>query len=534
MNTGLKLLFWNALTCLLLSAGEAQGQGATYTNPVIAGDYPDPSVIRVGQDYWATATTSEWAPLFPILHSRDLVNWETVGSVFQKRPEWSVGNYWAPEIAEYRGKYFVYYVGRKKGGPLAVAVATADKPEGPYTDHGPMVAQDAGSIDPVAVTDENGERWLIWKEDGNSRKLPTILWAQKLNEDGAKLVGQMYEILRNDTPWEGSVVEGAFVVKRGDYFYMFYSGNGCCGRGCSYALGVARSKKLLGPWEKNPGNPILVENEKWKCPGHGSIVTASNGKDYLLYHAYSSREFTYVGRQALLDEVQWPKEGWPSIANGKGPGMEWPAPFDAPSRNAEHVFIDDFSSATLKPRWEWPQARPPVTKLQGHEQKSLALSPAPDRAIDPLGGALGVKTTTGNYSATTAIETKDLSPLTQAGISAFGDTENALGLSVINSKLVVWKRQHNKQENLTIEDAPGFSPLHLRMKAKDGHKFSFAVSRDGSQWEPVGPDVDLEGGFLPPWDRGIRVALTVGGSSDAVANFQFFKMIPVPGELNSK
>ena len=81
-------------------------QAATYSNPVLAGDFPDPSVIRVGKDYWATATTSEWAPLFPLLHSRDLVHWEHVGNVFERRPPWAVGNFWAPEISEYRKGLF--------------------------------------------------------------------------------------------------------------------------------------------------------------------------------------------------------------------------------------------------------------------------------------------------------------------------------------------------------------------------------------------------------------------------------------------
>src|SRR4026207_381903 len=87
---------------------DASGQRATYRNPVVAGDYPDPSVIRVGKDYWATATSSEWGPQFPILHSRDLVNWEVVDNVFSKRPEWSVANYWAPEIAAHDGRYYIY------------------------------------------------------------------------------------------------------------------------------------------------------------------------------------------------------------------------------------------------------------------------------------------------------------------------------------------------------------------------------------------------------------------------------------------
>src|SRR5882762_1704524 len=128
---------WLLSAALLLALAAASQAQVPYQNPVLAGDYPDPSIIRVGKEYWATATSSEWGPQFPLLHSVDLVNWETVGSVFPHRPDWAMANFWAPEISEYQGKYFVYYVGRKKGGPLAVAVATADDPAGPYVDHGP-------------------------------------------------------------------------------------------------------------------------------------------------------------------------------------------------------------------------------------------------------------------------------------------------------------------------------------------------------------------------------------------------------------
>src|SRR4051812_37581148 len=206
----------------LLCLAGSSAVDCNYENPVIAGDYPDPSIIRVGKDFWATATSSEWGPQFPLLHSTDLVNWELTGNVFPHRPSWAVANFWAPEISEFQGRYFVYYVGRKNGGPLAVAVATAVNPAGPYLDHGPLVAQDAGSIDPVPVTDEKGQRFLIWKEAGNSRRLPTILWAQPLSEDGCKLIGEPKEILRNDAPWEGAVVEGPFVLRRDGWFYLFY------------------------------------------------------------------------------------------------------------------------------------------------------------------------------------------------------------------------------------------------------------------------------------------------------------------------
>ncbi|MCA1615662.1 MAG: glycoside hydrolase family 43 protein, partial [Acidobacteria bacterium] len=257
---------------LAAAAGAAAQRRATYANPVAAGDLPDPSVVRVGADYWATATSSDWAPEFPVLHSRDMVNWRVVGHIFERRPAWSVGSYWAPELAHWRGQFYVYYVARKKDGPLCVAVATARRATGPYTDHGPLVCQEVGSIDGFPVTDEAGRRFLLWKEDGNSVSKPTPIWAQQLSPDGTRLVGERREIMRNDQPWEkhaslpyGDLVEGPAVVRRGGWFYMFYSGNFCCARECNYMMGVARSRKLLGPWEKNPANPILAGNDTWKC-----------------------------------------------------------------------------------------------------------------------------------------------------------------------------------------------------------------------------------------------------------------------------
>src|SRR6266545_2474959 len=343
-----------AMTAAAALAHSAVESG-TYTNPVFAGDYPDPSLIRLGKDYWATATSSEWGPQFPILSSPDLVNWKIVGAIFPKRPAWAVGNFWAPEISEYQGRYFVYYVGRKKDGPLSVAVASADKPEGPYTDHGPLVSQDAGSIDPMAVTDEKGERCLVWKEDGNSRKLPTVIWAQTLSDDGASLVGERKELIRNDAPWEGAVVEGPFVLRRGERFYLFYSGSGCCGRGCAYAMGVARSRSLFGPWEKNPANSILAGNEHWRCPGHGSIVTDDRGRYFLLYHAYEDKTFVFTGRQMLLDEVKFGGDDWPTINGGQGPSTGAPSPFGI-TQTGTAVAAGERAIGPPRPR-EWRPTR---------------------------------------------------------------------------------------------------------------------------------------------------------------------------------
>src|SRR2546421_742863 len=94
----------------------------------------------------------------------------------------------------------------------------------------------------------------------------TWIYAQALSEDGTKLLGERKEILRNDATWEGIAVEGSFILRRGGWFYHFYSGNACCGRACNYALGVARSRHLLGPWEKYAHNPVVAANQEWQWP----------------------------------------------------------------------------------------------------------------------------------------------------------------------------------------------------------------------------------------------------------------------------
>ncbi|MBI4658417.1 MAG: family 43 glycosylhydrolase [Verrucomicrobia bacterium] len=520
-----RCLVVNVLLLLhLIQTSIAAPKEVTYSNPVIAGDYPDPSIIRVGRSYWATATTSEWAPLFPLLHSNDLVNWSHLANVFAHSPTWSAGNYWAPEISEFEGRFYVYYVARKKGGPLSIAVATAPRPEGPYEDHGPLVGQDAGSIDPVTTTDENGKRYLLWKEDGNSRKQPTPIWAQELSGDGTRLTGEMKEIIRNDAPWEGSLVEGPFVVQRNGWFYLFYSGNACCGRGCNYALGVARSKKLLGPWEKNPANPILAGNEKWKCPGHGSIVTHLKGRNFLLYHAYHAQDFISVGRQALLDEIQWETNAWPTINQGRGPSLQAPAPHGYASFNGEHFFFDDFKSANLLPQWHWPHANAPVARLKSG---ALELMPNPDDSPQLVDAVLALRTTRGDYEATTLVDLQGMRADVTAGLAAYGDAQNALGIAAGNGKLTLWRRRKDRLETLAEEGLSSSAKLYLRMRATTGRLFRFATSIEGRTWNDVGPTLDIEGDFLPPWDRGVRVALTAGGAENSPARFDWFRVDPV-------
>jgi hypothetical protein len=119
MSLGIGIMGTSSSTFTTLGGPQNASSVAPYTNPVMPGDFPDPSVIRVGRDYWATATTSQWAPIFPLLHSTDLMNWELKGAVFQAAPSWSAGSYWAPEISTHGGRFFVYYRHGRRKAPSA-------------------------------------------------------------------------------------------------------------------------------------------------------------------------------------------------------------------------------------------------------------------------------------------------------------------------------------------------------------------------------------------------------------------------------
>jgi xylan 1,4-beta-xylosidase len=305
-------------------------------NPVLPGDHPDPTIVLVGHTYWTTSTSGDRTPIFPLYHSDDLVHWTAAGYVFPDRPAWAANSLWAPELVSDRGRYRLFYAGRKPHGPLCVAVASATQPAGPWQDHGPLVCQPDGSIDAAFARNEQGVPYLIWKEDGNSRHQPTPIWAQRLTADLLHVRGPKHQLITNDAPWEGGVVEGPFVLRHDGYFYLFYAGDRCCGATCDYAEGVARAKSLLGPWQKNPANPIIAANEHWRCPGHGSVARAPDGQDVLIYHAYRAKaahadpaktgEHAYpakapesTGRESLIDAITWGADGWPTINGGHGP-----------------------------------------------------------------------------------------------------------------------------------------------------------------------------------------------------------------------
>ncbi|AHM62251.1 Xylosidase/arabinosidase [Flammeovirgaceae bacterium 311] len=491
----------------------------TYQNPVLPGDFADPSVVRVGNDYWATATSSEWAPLFPLMHSSNLVDWEIRGHVFPETlPTWAEAHFWAPEITYENEKYYIYYTAKKKGGNLCVGVASATEATGPYTDHGPLVCQEVGSIDGFPIRDEKGDLYLVWKEDGNSRGLPTPMWAQRMNEERTQLLGEMFEMFRNEPgTWEGGLVEGAYVLRRNGYYYTFYSGDACCGRDCTYGVGVARAQKLEGPWEKYSGNPIMKQNEEWKCAGHGSVVTDPQGEYYFLYHAYSTDGTVYTGREGLLDKIYWNGEGWPYFSED-APSVTAVAPHQENEQDQLSV-TEEFKDYGLAQSWQWPvDKQPNFYSLKAAQDGQLVLQASPDK----IGNLLAQRTTTPDYMVITAVDKSQLQNGIRAGLAAIGDQENAVGLSVGPDNIMLWSVKENKRSIITQMPSPAAEQVQLRLVTRNGDQMEFSWSTDGNNWNTLNQQ-PLDASYLPPWDRAIRVGLTAQGPADAVAAFNWFR-----------
>lgn len=476
---------------------------ATAQQLVLPGDHPDPSVVKIGDRYWASATTSNWAPAFPLLRSSDLVNWQLEGHVFQQLPGWADYYFWAPELTYDNGKVYLYYSAHKKGGNLCVGVATADRPEGPYTDLGPLVCQEVGSIDAFPVRDENGKLYLIWKEDANSVGKPTSIWAQPMNEERTALTGEKTELFRNTEAWEANLVEGVSMVKHGEYFYAFYAAAGCCGAACSYGTGVARSKTLLGPWEKDSKNPLLTGTGEWTCPGHGTPVEKA-GRHYFLYHGYNRQSTVFTGREGLLIEYRSTPDQWIEFVENR----------TAPKEVAAKKWTDEFDGSRLSGRWQWSVFQQPKTVLK-KGQLVLPASPAVS------GNFLGQPTTAPDYTVSVSID--PVRSTAAAGVAAIGDENNLVYAALEKGVVYVVQVKEGKAVEVARKATGKRKIMNLQMQVRNGKELRFSYTTGSKGFVPLHQKA-VDGGYLPPWDRAVRVGMVAKGSADDGAVFNRFSI----------
>ncbi len=317
-----------------------------FLNPVLAGDYPDPSILKDGDDYYMTHSSFDAAPGLLIWHSRDLVNWRPLGPALT-RP---LGTVFAVDIAKHGDRYFIYipFMKASWSPPLAsfanIYVIHASSMEGPWSE--PIDLGIAGLIDPGHVVGEDGHRYLFFNEGKRVR----------LAADGLATAGAgetAYEAWHYPDDWitEAWSPEGPKLFRRGDWFYLVNAVGGTSGPATGHMIVVARSRSIHGPWEHCPHNPIVrtrSENEPWWSRGHATCVEGPGGRWFMVYHGYENGYHT-LGRQTLLEPIEWTQDGW-----FRATGGDLSRPLPKPAGQAQThgmAHSDFFEQASLGRLW---------------------------------------------------------------------------------------------------------------------------------------------------------------------------------------
>ena len=486
----------------------------TYFNPVIKGDVPDPTIIRFGEWYYAAGTSSEWAPHYPIFKSQDLVGWEACGHIFAKKPEWTKSSFWAPELFVHNGKVYAYYTARKASDNVScIGVAVADSPESEFIDYGPVVEFGSEAID-AFVLEDNGELYISWKAYGLDKR-PIELLASKLSADGLELEGEPFSLLVDE---EQQGMEGQHWLKIGDYYYIVYAVKGCCGPGSDYEVAVARSKSLRGPYEKYSGNPILKgDAENVLSIGHGTIVTAEDGRMYYMCHAYLRGERFYAGRQPFLQEIALGEDGWLHFVEGDVAKLE----HKRPSAMKEYKwrpseFMDDFSAKKLRPEWSWNYIGNDVKTSIRRGRLLLSGKSLGDRKV---GTVLALRPEAANYYLMTTVTNRNDS---WKGIVFYGDERNLMTLGCKGDKIMLKMVKDGVESIIATDDLPK-GRVELSMVIQQGTKAFFDwVDAKGGIHRIGERDIDLHD--LVRWDRVARPGLYHEGDVDAPAVFESVEM----------
>jgi beta-xylosidase len=492
-------------------------ESGMYTNPVIAGDFADPSIIRVEDTYYSVGTSSEWGPHFPMLTSKDLVNWEQKSYTLKEKPTWAASSFWAPELFYKNETFYLYYVAKRKSdGVSCIGVATSQDPENGFTDEGILLSYGKEAIDPFVFEDQ-GQLYVSWKAYGLDER-PIELLASKLSKDGLKVEGEPFSILKDDN---SRGIEGQYIVKNDNYYYLFYSEGGCCGKACDYDVRVARSKSLRETFEKFEGNPILKANGQWKCPGHGTLVETPDNRWYYMYHAYSQNDDIYTGRQALLDEILWNEvTGWPEFQNTNSPSIKARLPFKNEKQQVENEISDEFNSASLSKFWQWDfrNSQPSIVLEKG----LLSLSGRTE-VDNNTGTVLTIRPAFGDYEFYTEVSNKNSS---LKGLVLYGDVGKAVGIGVSGNTVQLWEVKENNRNIMAEKLLDTNEALNLKIEVENGYKLKFFWSLDKENWQELSANDSefYDGKFLPQWDRSARPGLIHYGETDNPALFSNFEL----------
>ncbi len=426
-----------------------------YMNPVLGGDYPDPSVLRTGEDYYMTHSSFEYMPGLLIWHSRDLVNWEPVGYALHEY----VGSVWAPDLVCHQGTYYIYF---PAGGTNWVV--TASDPAGPWSD---PVDLEVGHIDPGHVVDD-GERRYLHLSGGH---------VVELAGDGLSTVSKpvkVYDGWQYPEDWrvECFCLESPKLTKHNDYYYLTVAEGGTAGPATSHMVVSSRSETPTGPWEHSPWNPVIhteSREETWWSKGHGTLVSTPGNKWYIMFHGYEKGYHT-LGRQTLMEPVEWTGNGWFRVPGGIN--TTDPIPKPRGERVSKMLLLsDDFSKDRLGMQWRFFREYDTTRfSLDGGqlimEGKGSGPSDCSPLLTIPVNHS---------YQAEVAFT---LQGKAQGGLILFYNGELYAGLG-LSADGLVW---HRYGKDHRAGDLYRADRIHIRLVNRL-HEVTMYYSNDGSVWE---------------------------------------------------
>ncbi|MCC5844135.1 MAG: glycoside hydrolase family 43 protein [Verrucomicrobia bacterium] len=452
--------------------GGAARQARVYQNPVQPGFFPDPSVLRTGDDFYMVNSTFQYFPAVIISHSRDLVHWRPVGHVVTDPSALnllSVGDscgVWAPDISFHEGTYYVFFPFASRSGDRFTCVnyvCAAPSPEGPWTRPVPL---GEGGIDPSHFVEE-GRHYMLTSPGAT---------LTPLSEDCTRTVGDPV------TLWPGSTTrapEGPHMLKRNGYYYLILAEGGT---GMGHRITAARSPSLYGPYEACPHNPILMQTDPEAAiqkTGHGKWIQTAAGEWWVTYLCGRpcGRGRCTLGRETALDPLTWGENGWPVINGGNGPSEAQSCP-NLPEHVFDAVPEDRFTGSTPGPKWQFIRNPDPrgwsLKERPGYLR--LYTDGADFQQLDRPVNALLQRETAHRYQAETTIEFHPECPEEGgAGLTCYYGWRNHIRFGVTGGPGRRLRLIENRAGEVSmISDIPlaGTGPVHLKVEV-DGFSRRF-------------------------------------------------------------
>lgn len=476
-------------------------------NPVLPGYHPDPSILRVGNDYYIAVSTFEWFPGVQIHHSRDMVNWKLLTYPLTRKSQLNMignvnsGGVWAPALSYSDGIYYLIYTDVKsRQGAFKDThnyMVTAENIEGPWSE--PIYLNSSG-FDPSLFHDDDGRKWLlnmIWDHRKGTNSFAGIA-LQEYSVEEQKLVGPIKNIFKGT---ELGLTEAPHLYKRNGYYYLVTAEGGTW---YTHAVTVARSKSLFGPYEVDPTNPILTSNQddmsQIQKAGHGSFVETQDGEWYIAHLCGRPvvDKKCILGRETSIQKCYWTEDNWIRVVGGNHPKWEVEAPNLPAHPFEQESSYDDFSEDTLKKYWN--SLRRPFTedwisltdrkgylRLKGGESmSSLHHQSLLARRLESL-----------DVEIETAIDYSPTNFQQMAGLILYYDTDDYVYLRVTHHEekgtcLGIIQSKHGVYDELLPEDINLPENSTYKLKATIEQQYvQFYYSIDGEGWEKIGNPIDF-------------------------------------------